>query len=123
MLFLPLYTLLLEESLCSCVEGLLCSGYGSFLVGQSHVPTLEVGEEIPCVADDPVRIVWSGELQFLKGRDAGHTKSNWCPLQQHSDEIEGREEKKKKEKGENIVDFRENIFSPTAIKEKVIGQC
>ena len=52
----------------------------------------EDGKVMLCVVDNPVRIAWSWELQFLKRRDAGHTKSNWCPFQKHSDETEGRED-------------------------------
>ena len=52
----------------------------------------EEGKVMLCVVDDTVRIAWSWEFQFLKSRDAGHTKSNWCPFQQHSDETEGRED-------------------------------
>lgn len=52
----------------------------------------EEGKVMLCVVDDSVRIACSWELRFLRRRDAGHIKSNWCPFQQHSDEIEGRED-------------------------------
>ena len=52
----------------------------------------EEGKVMLCVVDDTFRIAWSWEFQFLKRIDAGHTKSNWCPFQQHSDETEGRED-------------------------------